>query len=143
MAFYNKRDGQHVSARESFARIGRGETPYRKLYTSDYVLDESLTLCRSQTGNHSLAVELGTDILNSKTMVLLKVDGDILKGSWELFKQRAEIKLSFTDCSTAVLARTHGVSDIQFAPFSRSQIDLAEGWKRELFESGSCQTPTL
>ena len=112
MAFYNKRDGQHVSARESFARIGRGETPYRKLYTSDYVLDESITLCRSQTGNHSLAVELGTDILNSKTMVLLKVDGDILKGSWELFKQRAEIKLSFTDCSTAVLARTHGVSDI-------------------------------
>jgi predicted nucleic acid-binding protein len=112
VAFYNKRDGQHASARDSFARIARGETPYRKLYTSDYVLDESLTLCRSQTGNHKLAVELGTDIFSSKTMVLLKVDESTLKGSWELYKQRAEINLSFTDCSTAVLARTHGVSDI-------------------------------
>ncbi len=44
--------------------------------------------------------------------MLLKVDGDALKGSWELYEQRAEINLSFTDCSTAVLARTHGVSDI-------------------------------
>ena len=94
------------------ARIAHGETVYRKLYTSDYILDESLTLCRSQTGNHKLAVELGTDILSSRAIVLLKVDGDILNESWELYKQRAEIKLSFTDCSTAVLARTHGISDI-------------------------------
>lgn len=112
MAFYNKRDSQHTSARDSFARIARGETPYRKLYTSDYILDESLTLCRSQTRNHKLAVELGTDILDSKTIVLLKVDGGALKESWELYKQRSEIVLSFTDCSTAVLARTHGISDI-------------------------------
>lgn len=55
---------------------------------------------------------LGTDILSSKTIVLLKIDGDALKESWELYKQRAEINLSFTDCSTAVLARTHGISDI-------------------------------
>ena len=112
MAFYNKRDGQHASARDSFARIARGETPYRKLYTSDYVLDESLTLCRSQTGNHKLAVELGTDIFGSKTIVLLKVDESTLKGSWELYKQRVKVNLSFTDCSSAVLARTHGISDI-------------------------------
>jgi predicted nucleic acid-binding protein len=57
-------------------------------------------------------VELGTDILNSRTIVLLKVDDDTVKGSWELYKQRAEINLSFTDCSTAVLAKTHDVSDI-------------------------------
>ena len=69
-------------------------------------------MCRSQTKNHKLAVELGTDILDSKTIVLLKVDGDSLKESWQLYKQRPEINLSFTDCSIAVLARNHGVSDI-------------------------------
>src|SRR5205807_3051188 len=108
----NKRDGQHVSARDSFAKIAQGNTPYRKLYTSDYVLDEAITTCRARTGKHKLSVELGTDIFDSKTVVLLKVAADALKGSWELYKQRAEIDLSFTDCSTAVLARTHGVSDI-------------------------------
>lgn len=76
------------------------------------MLDEAITTCRARTGNHKLSVELGTDIFDSKTVVLLKVDADALKGSWELYKQRAEIDLSFTDCSTAVLARTHGVSDI-------------------------------
>jgi predicted nucleic acid-binding protein len=76
------------------------------------VLDEAITTCRARTGNHKLSVELGTDILGSKTIVLVKVDEDAFKGSWELYKQRAEINLSFTDCSTAVLARTHGVSDI-------------------------------
>src|SRR6266581_3290555 len=62
VAFYSKRDGRHASARDSFARIARGETPYRKFYTSDYALDESLTLFRSETGNHKFAVELGSDI---------------------------------------------------------------------------------
>lgn len=57
-------------------------------------------------------MELGTDLFGSKTIVLLKVDESTLRGSWELYKQRAEINLSFTDCSTGVLARTHGVSDI-------------------------------
>jgi predicted nucleic acid-binding protein len=82
------------------------------LYTSDYVLDESLTLCRSQTRDHKLAVELGTNILQSKTITLLKIDQDSLMRSWDLFKQRSEVELSFTDCSTAVLARAHGVADI-------------------------------
>ena len=76
------------------------------------MLDEAITTCRARIGNHRLSVELGTDLLGSKTIVLLKVDEDTLKGSWELYKQREEINLSFTDCSTAVLARTHGVSDI-------------------------------
>jgi len=42
----------------------------------------------------------------------LKVDESTLKGSWELYKQRVKVNLSFTDCSSAVLARTHGISDI-------------------------------
>ncbi len=36
----------------------------------------------------------------------------MLEESWELYKNRSEVPLSFTDCTTAVLAKKHGITDI-------------------------------
>jgi len=44
--------------------------------------------------------------------VLLKVDDQALEESWELYKERSEVQLSFTDCTTAVLARRLGIVDL-------------------------------
>ena len=112
MARHNKRDRDHAEAVESFNRIRREETPYRKLYTSDYILDEAVTGCRQSTRSYKLSVELGTAILSSESMVLLKVDEEALGEAWELYKTRSEVALSLTDCTTAVLARKHGITDI-------------------------------
>ncbi len=112
MAYYNGRDRDHPVALESFEKISESKTPYTKLYTSDYVLDEAITNCRVRTRNHKLSVQLGTDIFSSKTIVLLKVDEDVLKQSWDLYKQRSEVEFSFTDCTIASLCRTHGISTI-------------------------------
>lgn len=112
MARHNKRDRDHESALESFDKLRGAETQYRKLYTSDYILDEAVTGCRRRTGSHKLAVELGTMIFSSESVALLKVDIETLEKSWELFKQRREIPLSLTDCTSAVLARQHGIADI-------------------------------
>ncbi len=112
MARHNRRDRDHAGAVKSFEKLRKAETPYRKLYTSDYVLDEAVTGCRYRSGSHRLAVELGTMIFTSESVALLKVDAEVLDESWGLFKQRREIPLSFTDCTTAVLARHHGVTDI-------------------------------
>ncbi len=112
IAYYSRRDQDHTTATTTFRKIAQGETPYRKLYASDYILDEAITLCRARTRDHKLSVQLGTDLLTSKTIVLLNVDKAVLKGSWELYKQRGDIGLSFTDSTTAVLARTHGITDL-------------------------------
>lgn len=112
IARYSKVDTHHADAVRSFENIGRGETPYRKLYTSDYVLDEAITGCRQRTRSHKPSVELGSAILSSESIVLLKVDGDVLGEAWEFYKARSEVDLSFTDCTTAVLARRHGISHI-------------------------------
>ncbi len=112
MARHNRRDRDHLSAVESFDKFRKGETPYRKLYTSDYVLDEAVTGCRKRTDSHKLAVELGTMIFSSESIALLKVDAEVLGEAWELFKQRREIPFSFTDCTTAVFARRHGIAAI-------------------------------
>ncbi len=110
----------HVTTRETgtipalsnHSTSSDGATPYRKFYTSDYILDEAVTGCRRRTGSHKLAVELGTMIFASESFALLKVDAEVLTESWELFKQRREIPLSLTDCTSAVLARRHGIADI-------------------------------
>src|SRR3989449_4088679 len=112
MARHNKRDKQHSYAVQSFKQIGRGETADRKLYTSDYILDEAVTGCRQRTRTHPASVELGNAILSSESIVLLKVDGQALTESWSLYKERSQVNLSFTDCTTAVLARRHGIVDL-------------------------------
>lgn len=57
-------------------------------------------------------MQLGTDILTSKTIVLLKVDEGAMKGSWDLYKERSDVPLSFTDASIAYLAKKHLIPDI-------------------------------
>ena len=111
MARHNKRDKQHSYAVQSFEKIRDGETLYRKLYTSDYILDEAVTACRQRTRNHGLSVELGTLILSSESLLMLRVDEDTLLEAWEL-KSRREIPLSLTDCTSAILARKHGITDV-------------------------------
>ncbi len=97
---------------DSFGRLARDEAGYRKLYTSDYILDEAVTACRRRTKSHTLAVKLGTDIILSKSIVMLRVDEKILEESWRLYTEKDDVNLSFTDATCATLARARGISDI-------------------------------
>jgi len=112
IARYSKTDTHHIDSIETFGKIGRGATPYRKLYTSDYILDEAVTGCRQRTRTHAASVDLGNAILSSESIVLLKVDEQALTESWDLYKERSQVNLSFTDCTTAILARRHGIVEI-------------------------------
>lgn len=112
IARYSKADKHHADSAQSFGKIGRGESSYQKLYTSDYVLDEAVTGCRQRTRSHKHSVELGTAILSSESIVLLKVDDQVLEEAWELYRTRSEVDLSLTDATTAVLARRQGIADI-------------------------------
>jgi len=82
------------------------------MYTSDYILDEAVTTCRHRTKSHELSVQLGNDLLSSKSIVMLRVDEKTLDDAWKLYEERNDLNLSVTDATCAVLARTHGISDI-------------------------------
>jgi predicted nucleic acid-binding protein len=43
---------------------------------------------------------------------MLKVDERTIQESWELYKERDDVKLSFTDASCATLAKAHGITNI-------------------------------
>ena len=57
-------------------------------------------------------MRLGTDILSSKSIVMLRVDERTIQESWELYKQRDDVKLSFTDATCATLAKAQGITNI-------------------------------
>ncbi len=112
MALYYKDDQHHGEAVDSFAKMARHEIRYRKLYTSDYILDEAITACRRRTKSHELSIRLGTDILSSRSIVMLKVDEKTIQESWELYKEREDVRLSFTDATCVTLAKMNGIIDI-------------------------------
>jgi predicted nucleic acid-binding protein len=80
--------------------------------SSDYVLEEAVTGCRQRTRNHGLSVELGTLILSSESLLLLRVDENSLLEGWEPFKSRREVPLSLTDRTSAILTRKQGIADV-------------------------------
>lgn len=61
---------------------------------------------------HKLSARLGTIILSSESLLMLRISEIILPESWGPYKSRKEIDLSLTDCTSAILARKQGMVDI-------------------------------
>ena len=82
-------------------------------YTSDYVLDEALTVAMVRTRRLEPAVDAGVLILGSKERKtpalarMLRVDEKTLQESWMNFSSGRTPKLSFTDHTCVSLARAY------------------------------------
>jgi predicted nucleic acid-binding protein len=82
-------------------------------YTSDYILDEALTVALVRTRRLEPAVNAGLLILGSKEKKLpavarmLRVDESTLQESWKNFTLGKTPKLSFTDHTCLILARSY------------------------------------
>jgi uncharacterized protein len=78
-----------------------------RLITTDYVVDETLTLLRSR-GEPARAIALGRQLLDlGAATVHFLVEDDIRK-AWALFRDNPDRGWSFTDCtSKIVIERLH------------------------------------
>jgi predicted nucleic acid-binding protein len=92
---------------------GVGEGKYGMAYTSDYVLDEALTVALVRTRRLEPAVNAGLLMLGSKERGvpalarMLRVDERTLQESWKSFSSGKTPKLSFTDHTCVGLARSY------------------------------------
>ena len=78
-----------------------------RLVTSDYVVDETLTLLRMR-GERTRSVDLGRQFFDLRTVAVHRVDDSDLRRAWELFRDHPTRDWSFTDCtSRAVIERFH------------------------------------
>jgi predicted nucleic acid-binding protein len=104
-ALYDRSDVHHARA-SAFLQELKGQKA--QLVTSDYVLDESLTLLRFRAG-HKEAVDFGKWVLQSPLVKLINVDEKIWQSAWDFFVKYDDKHFSFTDCTSFAIMRQLGL----------------------------------
>jgi len=111
VAFVNKKDKDHDRALVLMKELASGK--YGPGYTSDYVLDETLTVSLVGRRRVDKAVNAGLLFLGSKEdkipalARLIKVDEGTIQAAWKSFRGAKTPLLSFTDHTCIGLARTY------------------------------------
>jgi len=82
-----------------------------RVVTSDYVVDETLTLLLMR-GERSKAIEFGNLVIVGSLAILHKVTEDQFHRSWIFFQKFAGAGLSFTDCTTHIVANDLNVRSV-------------------------------
>lgn len=73
-----------------------------RLLTTDFVIDETLTLLRSRIAG-STAIEFGSQVLSSPDVDVIHVSREQFMEAWRVFRDFAETEWSFTDCTSKVV----------------------------------------
>lgn len=108
LALVNEKDANHAEAVHFLEQIKNDRIKVRKIITSDYIIDETLTRIRYSVG-HQEAVEWGKDILASNVVERLEVGIEMFELAWKLFQTYEDKKLSFTDCTSFAIMKKKGI----------------------------------
>lgn len=101
LALNDKNDQYHNRAVAKISDIKKFRI---ELFTSEYVIDESITLIRYRI-SHQAAVTFGDSLLQSSIVSIIDVTQEDRLKAWEVFKRYGDKELSFTDCTSFVLMR--------------------------------------
>jgi hypothetical protein len=112
IARFDKKDQYHNAALSILKSISKGELPYKKFYTSNYVLQEAVTFVLYETGNHSKALELLDYLTKSEYIKVLWVDERVQEKANRLFRKYSDQMISLTDCASAALMKENGIDTI-------------------------------
>lgn len=79
------------------------------LLTTDYVVDETLTLLRSR-GQNVVALTMGQHFFDGALATIYHLTEDDIRQTWEVFSRFADKEWSFTDCASKVVIEKFGLS---------------------------------
>lgn len=74
------------------------------LLTSNYIIDETLTLVKDRLGHH-IAIKIGKELWNEEAAHLVRVTSTDEQNAWALFVKYHDKGFSFTDCTSFVLMK--------------------------------------
>ncbi len=97
-------DGRHAAV-NAFLADNRLD-----LFTTDYIVDETLTLLRARSRN-SRAVELGNAFFQHRIAIVHKLTEDDLSEAWNVFSSFDDKSWSFTDCTSKVIIEKLGIAE--------------------------------
>lgn len=124
IALFNKSDKFYKQAVLSYHLLKKA---HQSLYTSDYVIDETITTIFKKT-NHAWAVWAGEILFKSKIITIIYISSDYLPLTWELFKKYSDKNFSFTDVSClAVMKNLNIKKAFSFdQEFRKAGVELIE-----------------
>jgi predicted nucleic acid-binding protein len=96
------------------------------LVTTDYIIDETLTLLRSR-GERSRAISLGRHLLDLSGVTIHFINEAEIRRAWALFRDNPARDWSFTDCTSKVVIDTLHIKqaltfDHYFAEFGALEL---------------------
>ena len=89
-------DANHAAAAKWFA------DNRRSLATTDYVVDETLTLLRMR-GENQRAMTLGARLFAGQLATVHYLTSEQIHAAWKIFQQFRDKNWSFTDCTSKVV----------------------------------------
>ncbi|MHB1909438.1 MAG: type II toxin-antitoxin system VapC family toxin [Nitrososphaerales archaeon] len=96
VAANNKSDKNHAIAVESMKQALEGK--FGETFTSDYVIDESITTALARTRDHRIAISTGTFIIESPRIQKIHTNSSDFETAWAKFQKLGRKPMSFTDC---------------------------------------------
>jgi uncharacterized protein len=103
-----KKDPSHQRAVEALAKLLRAQ---RQIVTTDYILDETLTLTKARI-NSRIALQLLDRIDKSPATLIEWIGSDRFEGAKSFFRKQADHGYSFTDCTSFMLMRELGLQQV-------------------------------
>lgn len=99
---------------------------HARLFTSDFVLDEVITRLRYDIGHATAShfISLIQQSVNNHALQIWRVDEVIWQEAEKIFLQYADVRLSFTDCTSFALLNIHPVDEV----FGFDQHFTIMGW---------------
>ncbi len=79
------------------------------LLTTDYVIDELLTLLKIR-GHSSLAMDLGETLFAGELADIVLITEDDIQQAWRTFRQFRDKEWSFTDCTSKAIMERLGIT---------------------------------
>ncbi len=109
IALFSVRDQYHEEARAIYNTLKQQR---ERLYSTDYVIDETVTRLRYDV-NHSAAVDFLDAMEGAEekgTVTVVAIDRSSFQEAKRLFRQYSSERLSFTDCTSFVVCQSYGIS---------------------------------
>jgi len=105
VAYYESGDQWNPAAKAAMALLVDQRVTF---VTTDYVLDETITLLLYHAGRQR-AIAFGDMVQRSRHVKLMRIDADTWEQAWRLFKQYDDKTWAFTDCTSFAIMRQMGL----------------------------------
>ena len=101
-AVFSRRDVNHIAAMSAI------RSTQEQFVTTDFVVDETLTLLRARDENRR-ALAFGHRVIEGQWAQIDRIDAADFSAAWTMFKKFSDKEWSFTDCTCRVVMERVGI----------------------------------